>query len=60
MAMIDPSSDGRFGKILNMFLIDFKLAKLCLVGGGMSKFQSLVSGKEVSQTLPSVGCKYWK
>ncbi len=41
-------------------LIGFKLAKLCLVGGGMSKFQSLGSGKEVSQTFPSVGCKYWK
>jgi hypothetical protein len=37
-----------------------KLAKLCPVGGGMSKFQSLGSGKEVSQTFPSVGCKYWK
>ena len=41
-------------------LIGFKLAKLCLVGGGMSKFQSIGSGKEVSQTFPSVGCKYWK
>ena len=41
-------------------LIDFKLAKLCLVGGCMSKFQSIGSGKEISQTYPSVGCKYWK
>mgnify|MGYP005705374169 CR=1 FL=1 len=41
-------------------LIGFKLPTLCLVGGGMSKFQSLRSGKEVSQTFPSVGCKYWK
>ena len=41
-------------------LIDFKFAKFCLVGGGMSKFQSIGSGKEVSQTFPSVGCKYWK
>ena len=40
-------------------LIGFKLAKLCLVGGGMSKFQSLDSGKQVSQTFLSVGFKYW-
>ncbi len=45
-------------KLAMCSLIDFKLAKLCLVGGGMSKFQSIGSGKEVSQTLPSVGCKY--
>ena len=47
-------------KLAMCYLIGFKLAKLCLVGGGMSKFQSLDSGKEVSQTLPSVGYKYWK
>lgn len=47
-------------KLAMCSLIGFKLAKLCLVGGGMSKFQLLVSGKEVSQTFPSVGCKYWK
>ena len=41
-------------------LIGFKLAKLCLVAGGMSKFQSLGSGKEVNQTFSSVRCKYWK
>ena len=46
-------------KLAMCSLIDFKLAKLCLVGG-MSKFQSIGSGKEVSQTFPSVGCKYWK
>ena len=42
-------------KLAMCSLIDFELAKLCLVGGGMSKFQSLVSGKEVSQTFPCVG-----
>ena len=47
-------------KLAMCSLIGFKLAKLCLVGRGMSKFQSLSSGKEVSQTFPSVGCKYWK
>ena len=47
-------------KLAMCSLIDFKLAKLCLVGGGLSKFQSIGSGKEVSQTYPSVGCKYWK
>ena len=47
-------------KVAMCSLIDFKLAKLCLVGGGMSKFQSIGSGKEVSQTFPSVECKYWK
>lgn len=47
-------------KLAMCSLIDFKLAKLCLVGGGMNKFQSIGSGKEVSQTFPSVGCKYWK
>ena len=41
-------------------LIGFKLAKICLVGGGMSKFQSLSSGTEVSQTFSSVECRYWK
>ena len=39
-------------------LIGFKLAKLCLVGGVMSKFQSLASSKEASQTFSSGGCKY--
>lgn len=47
-------------KLAMCSLIGFKLATLCLVRGGMSKFQSLGSGKEVSQTFPSVGCKYWK
>ena len=47
-------------KLAMCSLIDFKLAKLCLVGGGMSKFQSIGSGIEVSQTFPSVGYKYWK
>ena len=47
-------------KLAMCSLIGFKLAKLCLLGGGMRKFQSLGSGKEVSQTCPSVGCKYWK
>ena len=47
-------------KLAMCSLIDFELVKLCLVGGGMSKFQSIGSGKEVSQTYPSVGCKYWK
>ena len=47
-------------KLAMCSLIDFKLAKLCLVGGGMGKFQSLGSGKEVSQTFTSIGCKYWK
>ena len=47
-------------KLAMCSLIDFKLAKLCPVGGGMSKFQSLGSVKELSQTFPSVGCKYWK
>ena len=47
-------------KLAKCSLIGFKLAKLCLVGGGMSKFQSLGSDKEVSQIFPSVGCKYWK
>ena len=47
-------------KLAMCSLIDFNLAKLCLVEGGMSKFQSIGSGKEVSQTYPSVGCKYWK
>ena len=52
--------DNSLIKLAMCSLIDFKLAKLCLVGGGMSKFQSIGSGKEVSQTFPSVGCKYWK
>ena len=47
-------------KLAMYSLIGFKFAKLCLVGGGMGKFQSLGSCKEVSQTFPSVGCKYWK
>ena len=47
-------------KLAMYSLIGFKLAKLCLVGGVMSKFQSLGSCKEVSQTFSSVGCKYWK
>ena len=47
-------------KLAMCSLIGFKFAKLCLVEGGMSKFQSIGSGKEVSQTFPSVGCKYWK
>ena len=52
--------DNSLIKLAMCSLIDLKLAKLCLVGGGMSKFQSIGSGKEVSQTFPSVGCKYWK
>ena len=47
-------------KLAMCSLIDFKLAKLCLVGGGISKFQSIGSGKEVSQTFSSVGSKFWK